>query len=293
MVQGFFAVLTAFVIWGFVPLFWRLLTDVPVLQVLAHRVVFCALIVVTWLSVRERLSWLAPLRAAPRLTLVLVVSSLLLAANGGLYVHGVTSGQVVATSLGYFINPLVNVLLGVVLLRERLTRSQWIAVGLATLGVAYLSYSAGALPWLSLALAGSFSAYGLIRKRVAFGALAGLAVECLLLLPLAFGYLVWVERAGVGAFGHAGLPTTALLAAAGAVTALPLAAFAYGARRLPYSTVGIVQYVAPSLQLACAVFAFKEPFARDQLLGFGLIWSGLVLYAFDVLTHRRDAPASV
>ncbi|MEN9581699.1 MAG: hypothetical protein RJA70_4708 [Pseudomonadota bacterium] len=284
--------LAAFVMWGFVPLFWRLLLDVPVFQVLAHRMFFCALVVVAWLSVRERTRWLAPLRKNPKLALVLVVSSLLLAINGGLYVYGVSSGQVVATSLGYFINPLVNVLLGVVLLRERLTRSQWIAVGLATLGVAYLSYSAGALPWLSLGLAASFGAYGLIRKLIAVEALAGLAIECLVLLPVAFGYLVWVEQAGVGAFGHAGFATSALLAAAGVVTALPLAAFAYGARRLPYSTVGIVQYVAPSLQLACAVFVFREPFARDRLIGFGLIWTGLAVYAFDLVTHHERAPAS-
>jgi chloramphenicol-sensitive protein RarD len=292
MARGFAAVLAAFVAWGVVPLFWRLLRHVPVFQVMAHRAVFCAIFVVGWLAVSQGTSWLEPVRGKPRLAGMLVVSSLLLAVNGGLYVYGVNSGRVVATSLGYFINPLVNVLLGVALLRENLTRVQWVAVGLAAAGVAYLSYRAGELPWLSLALAFSFGTYGLIRKTIAIESLAGLGLESLVLLPAALVYLIVVERSGVGAFGHAGMSTSALLAASGLVTALPLAAFAYGARRLPYSTVGIVQYIGPSLQLACAVFVFGEPFTADQAVGFALIWSALALYAADIVARERRRAAA-
>ncbi len=292
MSRGLVAVVAAFVSWGLVPLFWRLLGDVPTPELLAHRVVFCALFVGGWLTLGAGVSWVEPARRSGRVASALVLSSALIAINGGLYIYGVNTGQVVATSLGYFVNPLVNVLLGVLLLGERLRPAQWVAVAIATAGVVYLSVRAGALPWLSLALALSFGIYGLVRKTIAIDAMAGLGLEGMVLLPAAVAYLVWTEVHGGGSFGHAGASTSVLLVLSGIVTAAPLAAFSYGARLLPYSTVGIVQYVAPSLQLACAVFVFGEPFPLDRAMGFGLIWCALAVYAADALrASRTPAPA--
>lgn len=287
MSRGLAAAVFAFVFWGLVPLFWRLLAGVPVAEVMAHRAVFCALFVVGYLTFRERARFLEPIRRSPKVALTLVATSALVATNGGLYVYGVNTHQVVATSLGYFVNPLVNVVLGVVVLGERLDRLQRLAVVIATLGVAYLSVRAGSLPWLSLALAGSFGTYGLLRKTVAIEAVAGLGIESLMMTPIALAYLVHVEATVGGSFVHDGATTTSLLVASGLVTAAPLAAFAYGARQLRYSTVGIVQFIGPTLQLGCAVFVFREPFVRDQLIGFGLIWCALGIYAYDAVVTDR------
>jgi chloramphenicol-sensitive protein RarD len=197
------------------------------------------------------------------------------------------NGHVVESSLGYFINPLVNVLLGVALLSERLTRAQWTAVALAATGVAYLTIVAGSPPWIALTLAFSFGTYGLIRKVVKVDSLPGLATETLLLLPFATVYLLWCESAGTGALGHAGPAITALLIGSGPLTAIALFLFAYGARLLPYSTVGVLQYIAPTLQLACGVFAFHERFERTRAIGFALIWAALLIYAGEGLWLAR------
>jgi chloramphenicol-sensitive protein RarD len=197
------------------------------------------------------------------------------------------NGHVVEGSLGYFINPLVNVLLGVALLSERLTRAQWTAVALAAIGVAYLTIVAGSPPWIALALAFSFGFYGLIRKVVKVESLPGLAVETLLLLPFAMAYLFWCESAGSGALGHAGPAVTALLIGSGPLTAIALFLFAYGARLVPYSTVGVLQYIAPTLQLACGVFVLHERFERTRAVGFALIWAALVIYAGEGLWLAR------
>ena len=205
------------------------------------------------------------------------------------YVWGVGHGHVVEASLGYFINPLANVLLGVVVLRERLNGAQWTAVGIASAAVLYIALATGATPWIALTLAASFSTYGLLRKMVHVEALQGLAVETLVLMPIALGYLVWCEVNGTGAFGHSSALVNALLVGCGPITAVPLFLFAFGARRIPYSTLGLLLYIAPSLQLLCGIFLYHEPFAGARANGFILIWLALLLYAADGLWRARKA----
>ncbi|HEV3189221.1 MAG TPA: EamA family transporter RarD, partial [Polyangiaceae bacterium] len=208
------------------------------------------------------------------------------------YIWAVGRGHVVDSSLGYFINPLVNVLLGVALLGERPNRVQWVAVACAALGVAWLTVQAGRLPWIALALAFSFGGYGLIRKVIAVDALTGLAAETSLLTPLALAWLAWEGLKGAGVFGGADALLTAWLIISGVVTATPLALFAYGARRIPYSTIGIVQYLAPSLQLAFGVYVFGEPFSPVRAKGFGLIWMALAIYGADGFWRARQVRAA-
>jgi chloramphenicol-sensitive protein RarD len=196
---------------------------------------------------------------------------------------------VVETSLGYFINPLVNVTLGVVVLSERLNRAQWTAVAIAAAGVGYLTWTAGHPPWISMTLAFSFGLYGLVRKVVKVDALAGFATETLLLLPLGLGYLIWCEIAGTGVAGQIGISTNLLLMLGGPLTAIPLVLFAYGARRIPYSTIGLLQYIAPTMQLLLAVLLYHEPFGGARAIGFVFIWTALAIYAVDGVWRSRKA----
>ena len=279
--RGLAAAIAAYALWGVFPLYWYWLREVPSLQIIAHRVLWCAVFVVGYLLVRERLGWLRALRGKPKVIGLLAVSAVLISANWGIYIWAVTHGRVVEASLGYFINPLVNVLLGVLVLRERLLPAQWVAVALAAAGVLWLAFLHGQPPWISLALAFSFAIYGLIRKVAEIEAIPGLAVESLLLLVPALALLGWAEAAGTGAFGHGGGLRDALLVFGGALTALPLIGFAYGARRIPYSLVGILQYIAPTLQLLVGVALLGEPFTGTQAIGFGCIWIALGIYAVD------------
>jgi chloramphenicol-sensitive protein RarD len=201
----------------------------------------------------------------------------------------VNSGHVIETSLGYFINPLVNVLLGVLVLRERLNPWQWVAVAFAAAGVAYLTWFAGRLPWISLALAGSFGLYGLIRKVVSVDAVTGLASETLIMFPFGVAVLVWLGAQDRIAFGDLGRHVDVLLIVGGILTAVPLALFAYGARLIRYSSIGLIQYLAPTLQLALGVWLYHEPMPPARLIGFGLIWIALIVYAGDTLRRSRRA----
>ncbi|MGQ0697176.1 MAG: EamA family transporter RarD [Panacagrimonas sp.] len=285
--RGLAATLGAFLVWGLFPLYWRELQAVPSLQITAHRIVWCTLFVVGYLVWRHGLRWLPATLARPHAVPMLLASSLLISINWVLYIWAVNSGYVVETSLGYFINPLVNVLLGVLVLRERLNARQWFAVALAAAGVAWLTWSVGRPPWIALSLGISFGAYGLIRKMVSVESIPGLGVESLMMFVPAFGFMLWCEHSGVGGFGHVGRYEDALLIFAGAITAVPLIWFAYGARRIPLSLVGIMQYVAPTMQLLTGVFLFGEVFTRSQFIGFGCIWAALGLYAIDGLWRLR------
>jgi len=285
--KGFAAALAAFATWGLVPLYFKPLREVSAFQVVAHRAVWSCLLVLLCLALRAELNEVRAALVDRRILARLALAAVLISINWIVYVWAVAHDHVVDASLGYFITPLVNVLLGVAVLAERLTRAQWIAVALAVGGVADLTFETGHLPWISLALGFSFASYGFIRKVVQVEALAGLATETLLLMPVAIGYLVWCEATGSGALGHAGPAIAALLIGTGPVTAVTLFLFAYGARRIPYSSVGILQYITPSLQLACGVFAFGEPFERTRALGFALIWAALLVYAGDSLWRGR------
>ena len=286
--RGLAVTAATFVIWGVVPVYWHLLKAVPALQIMAHRVVWSALLVVGWLLLRDGWGWLRRLAAQPRALPALALSSVLIAFNWGLYIWAVNAGHVVETSLGYFINPLVNVVLGVLVLHERLRRLQWIAVGCAALGVAWLTVSAGSPPWIALGLAASFGLYGLVRKLVAVDPVAGLGLESLYLFLPALAYVLWAEAGHGGGFSGAwGLGTDLLLVFGGVVTAVPLVGFAYGVRRIPLSVVGLLQYIAPTLQFLIGVFVFAEPFDRSRLVGFACIWLALAVFVVDGLRNSR------
>lgn len=287
--RGLAAASAAFTIWGLFPLYLRPLSAVPATQVIAQRVAWSFLFILVWMLARGELGRLAAVLGKPRLLARLALSAFLITANWLVYVWSVAHSHVVEASLGYFVNPLVNVLLGVLVLRERLNGRQWLAVALAAIAVAYLTVLAGRPPWIACTLALSFSLYGLVRKVISVDALPGLATETLLLLPLALVYLGWCQATGTGAFSAGGPAVAALLVGCGLVTAVPLCLFAYGARTLPYSTLGVLQYIGPSLQLLCGVLVFHESFAPARAAGFALIWTALVVYAADGLWRSRAA----
>lgn len=277
--RGVLYTIGAFFIWGLFPLYWKPLHQVPALQIMCHRVVWSALFVAMILLWQRNWAWLGNALREPRRVAIFALSSLLLSGNWLIYIWAVNAGHVVEASLGYFINPLVNVLLGRVFLSERLTRPQTIAVALAALGVSWITFHAGALPWIALSLAGTFGLYGLLRKKAPLPSLEGLALETFLLTPLALGLLLWFQWQGNGAFGQFGFDKDALLMGAGVVTAVPLLLFASGARRLKLATVGLIQYLAPSIVLALGVWLYGEPFDQAHAVGFTLIWLALALYS--------------
>lgn len=285
--RGVAATAAAFFIWGLFPIYIAGLHSVSALQITAHRVAWSCLFVLGLLAFRREIGSIAVALKRPGVLLRLAASAILVSINWLAFVWAVNNNQTVDVSLGYYINPLLNVVLGILVLNERLNRLQWIAVAVATAGVAYLTYMTGTVPWVALTVASSFALYGLIRKVAKVEALPGLAIEMILLMPLAIGYLIWCETQGIGSFGHAGPMVETLLVLSCIVTATPLALFSYGARLLPYSTVGILQYIAPSLQLLCAVFVFGEPFQHARAVGFALIWVALAIYAVDGITRSH------
>jgi chloramphenicol-sensitive protein RarD len=285
--KGLLAAVASFAIWGLFPVYFKPLHDVPAAQIIANRIVWSCVLVFAWMLVRGELGKLRGLLTSPGILSRLSMTAVLISINWLVYVWAVGHGHVIEASLGYFINPLANVLLGLIVLRERLYRAQWIAVALVVIAVGYLAVATGAPPWIALTLAISFSLYGFMRKVISVEALPGLAIETLLLMPLAAGYLIWCNANGTGALGHAGLGVDALLLGCGPLTSVPLFLFAYGARLLPYSTMGLLLYLTPTLQLASGVFLYHEPFARARAFGFALIWLALLIYGGDGLWRAR------
>ncbi len=288
--RGFSAAVSAFLIWGLMPLYMRLLQTVPVLQITAHRMLWGCLVGFGWLAARGDIDQTWRALGNPQVRLRLCASATFIAINWSIFMWGIATHHVVEISLGYFIGPLLNVALGVVCFRERLNRLQWLSVAIAAAGVLYLTWAAGRPPYVSIALALSFGLYGLVRKTANVEALPGFTGETLLLLPFAAGYVLWSEFSGVGAMSHGSLDINLLLLVGGPLTAVPLVLFATGARRIPLFTIGLLQYIAPSLQLACAVLAFNEPFTGPRVVGFAMIWTALAIFALDgLLTSRRRA----
>ncbi|OYY64080.1 EamA family transporter [Sphingomonas sp. 28-62-11] len=278
----------AYLSWGLLPLYLRLLGNVPSLQLLSHRVVWSVLFLLFLVVITKQVR---PILAAARgrTLLLLMASALMIAVNWLVYIWSVQNAHVIEASLGYFINPLVNVAFGTLLLGERLRRWQGIAIGIAATGVVALAIIEGGAIWISLTLAASFSIYGLIRKVAAIDALGGLTVETVLLAPFLLGYLLIEGSAGRGSFGEGGA-TDWLLILSGIITALPLLMFAASARRLRYTTIGLLQFMSPSIQFGLAVLVFGEPLRADQAATFVLIWAGCALYAWDsVGASRADA----
>lgn len=293
MNAGVVHTLIAFVMWGLFPLYFRVIASVPPLEVVLHRSVWSLLFVLGLLAALRRFGWLRELARQPRRIALFAASALLLSCNWLIYVYAVQGGHVVEASLGYFINPMVNVMLGVLVLHERLRRVQWLAVALAASGVLWLTLQAGRPPWIALALALSFGLYGLIRKTASLGALEGFALETMLLAPVVLPLLAWSTLQGDNALLRGDLRLDAWLLLSGPLTAMPLLLFAAGARRLPLATVGLLQYVSPTIQLLLGVLVFHERFDPLRLVGFVLIWSALALYSLDGWrsASRSVAPA--
>jgi chloramphenicol-sensitive protein RarD len=281
MRNGMFFAAAAYILWGLFPVYFKLLKDIPPQQILMHRVLWSFLLLMGILGVRKQWRWLADIAKRPIVIAGFAASALLLSANWFLYIWAVNSGRVIDASLGYFMNPLVNVLLGYLLLGERLRAWQWCAVALAACGVLWLTWQSGHPPWIGLALAVSFGLYGLLRKTAALGALEGLALETMMLFPAALGYLIWLTLQQHNAFVAAPSSLQWLLIAAGPITAIPLLMFAIGARRIPMATLGLLQYMSPSLQLILGVWLYNEPFDHARMIGFIAIWAGLVVYSGD------------
>jgi chloramphenicol-sensitive protein RarD len=282
--------LGAYLIWGFLPLYFLLLAGVTAGEIVADRVVWSLVLLIGILAVAGRFGKLMAVLRNPRTLGLLAVSAALISVNWLIYIWAVQNGHVLAASLGYFLNPLVNVLLGVVVLGERLKRMQMAAVALAAAGVTVLASGAGTGLWISLSLAFSFGLYGLVRKVAPVESLEGLTVETALLTPFALAYMAWLASNDALVFGDApGL--TALLVLAGAVTAVPLLLFAGAARRLPYSTLGLLQYLAPTLQFLLAITVFGEAMTTAHIICFALIWWGLALYVLSSVRKPRPVPA--
>lgn len=294
MNRGVLAAAGAYICWGLLPLYWKQLQAVPALEILAHRMTWSLVFVVLLLALRRQWAWLRTTFANRRILLTYTISALLLALNWYLYIWAVNAGHVVETSLGYFINPLVNVILGVLVLHERLRLAQGAAIVVAAGGVLYLTFTLGSVPWIALVLAVTFGTYGLLRKTAALNALEGLALETMVLFPAALIYLLVLQGQARAAFVQTSVLTTLLLAGAGVATAIPLLLFATGARRLTLTTLGLLQYIAPTLQFLLGVFLYHEPVPMARLIGFGLIWLALGLYSAEGLLHsRRTLPATI
>jgi len=280
--------LGAYLLWGVLPLYFKLVDQVPASEIVAHRVVWSLLFLLVLAVFWKRCGNVGAALRSPKVLAVLALTAALIGANWLIWVWAVVNGHVLEGSLGYYLNPLVNVLLGVVALRERLSRPQGFAVALAAAGVAVLALGAGSALWISLSLAASFALYGFLRKVAPVEAIEGLLVETALLTPVALAWIFWLQAQGRGGFG-VDLTTDLLLTLAGAATAIPLLLFTAAAKRLPYSTLGFLQYIAPSLQFLLAVLLFGERLTTAHIICFGLIWTALAIFATDGLRRGRAA----
>jgi chloramphenicol-sensitive protein RarD len=287
--------LAAYSIWGLFPIYWKLIDVVPADQIIAHRIVWSFLLLglvrgvaIARQQPRERLT------GSPRVVGLYTAAAMLIAVNWFVYVWAVNHNFILETSLGYFITPLVNVLLGVVILRERLRTFQWVAIALAAAGVGYRAIVYGDVPWIALALAATFGTYGLVKKKAPLGPVAGLTLETGLLFLPAVVYLATVEAYGSGAFLQAHGTTRFLIAFAGPVTTLPLVLFAAAVQRIPLSVIGILQFIAPTIQFFLGVLVYMEPFNRQQLVGFTFVWAAVVVFAVEsILTRAQQRTAPV
>ena len=286
--RGVLLAVGAYVLWGLFPIYWKQLHTVAAVEIIAHRVIWSLVFVAAVLMASEHLKRFLTSIKSLKVVMIYALEGVLLSINWVTYVWGVNAGYVVEASLGYFINPLVSVLLGVIFLRERLRPWQWTAIAIAAIGVAYLTVHYRSLPWIGLVLAFTFGVYGLIKKCASLEAMEGQTLEMAVMALPALAYLFFLESQGVGTFGH-DLKLSGLLALGGAVTATPLLMFAAAARRIPLSMVGILQYIAPSLQFSIGVWVYGEELSTVRLMGFCFIWAALAIYTLEQLYVRRRA----
>jgi chloramphenicol-sensitive protein RarD len=287
--RGYLYGLTAYVMWGFFPIYFKLLRPSTPLEILSHRVIWSVVFISLLLAAMRNWRFLGRMLRNPRLFGGITVAALLIAVNWGVYIYGVNSSRVVETALGYFITPLVVVLLGVTVQRERLRRWQWIAVAVGAVAVVVLTVDYGRLPYIALTLAASFGSYSLVKKRLALPPAEGLFVESSVLALPALAYVIWLTVAGRAHFGHVSTGHTLLMIFSGLATAVPLLLFAGAANRVPMVGIGILQYVAPILQLAVGLLIYHEPMPAARLAGFGLVWVALIIFTVDALRQRTAA----
>jgi len=278
MNKGILNGLGAYVLWGFFPIYWKWLHQVPALQVIGHRIGWSFILLIILILITRQWQAFRTAALTSKTIAIYFVAAILLSVNWLVYVWGVNAGFIVETSLGYFINPLLSMLLGMIFFRERLRPVQWIPVGLAAAGVIYLTVAYGRLPWIALSLAFSFGFYGLVKKLAPLGSLYGLTLETALVFPIALAYLAFVNFTGTGSFLHEGPLTDLLLIGTGIVTSIPLLMFASAARQIPLTMIGILQFIAPTLQFLIGVFLYHELFDRSRLIGFGLVWLALIIF---------------
>lgn len=283
----------AYVLWGLLTIYWKALHGVPALEIMVHRMVWSLGFVLLLLAVRRHWAWLRPALRNRRIMLTYTTSAVLLACNWYTYIWAVNNNHIVEASLGYFITPLVSVLLGMLFLNERMRRNQVLAIVLAAAGVLFLTFVYGALPWIGLVIAATFGLYGLLRKTAALESVEGLTLETMVLFPLALGSMLWQQAQGTAAFGHANLSTTLLLVGAGAVTAPPLLLFAAGARRIRLTTLGLLQYITPTIQFLLGIGLYHEALSRERLIGFSIIWLALVMYSAEGFVHGQRATTAL
>lgn len=284
MQAGMFYAIASYVLWGMFPIYFKALeAEIPPVDIVMHRVLWSFLFLVIVLTVRKQWAWVAPMLRQPRVIGGFMASALLLTANWTTYIWAVNNNHIVEASLGYFINPMVSVALGFIFLRERLRPVQWLSIAIAAAAVLWLTWQTGHPPWIALTLAVTFGSYGLLRKTASLGALPGLALETALVLPLALAFLVYTTVQDQNTFVSASTSTKWLLVAAGPITSIPLLMFAAGARRLPLSLIGVLQYITPSLQLLLGVWLYNEQLDGARLVGFIAIWCALILYSVEGL----------
>jgi len=288
--RGFLLALGCYFFWGILPLYFKAMPDIPATEIVAQRVCWSLLFLALVVAARREIASVLAQMGNRRVVLALTASAVLIGINWLVYVFAVASGHILAASLGYFLNPLVNVALGVVVLKERLRRTQMVAIALALVGVLILAFSALDTLWISVLLALSFGFYGLIRKVAPVEPLPGLVIETVLLLPLALVWLVWIATQGEMHFGGH-MRSTVLLMLAGVVSSVPLLLFAQAARRLPLATLGVLQYIAPSIQFLLGYLIYQEPLGTGKLLSFLIIWVGLIIFTHDALRHLRRQAA--
>ena len=290
--KGVLFALAAYILWGFFPLYFKAIQQVSALQILAHRIAWGFVFTLAVVLVLRQWKEFRASVFNRRTFLIYAGASVVLGINWFTYVWAVITNHVVESSLGYFINPIVSVLLGVIFLRERLRTFQWVAIAMVTAGVVYLTITFGQLPWISLVLAVTFGFYGLLKKIAPLGALHGITLETAVLTIPSLVYLLIVNANGTGTFGHSTPLLDFLLVLSGPVTAIPLLLFATGARRIPLTTIGLLQYIAPTLQFLLGVLVFHEPFDQSRLIGFMIIWLALVLFSVENLLARRRTPSA-
>lgn len=287
MNKGILYGIGAYVLWGFFPIYWKLLHEVPALQVIGHRIGWSFILLLMYIILTKKWNDFRSASFNWKTVGIYSIAAVLLFFNWLIYVWGVNAGFIVETSLGYFINPLLSVLLGVIFLRERLRPLQWIPVTLAAIGVGYLTFVYGRLPWIALSLAFSFGFYGFVKKLSPLGSLYGLTLETAIIFPVALIYLVFVGFTGSGAFLHDGTLVDMFLVGAGLVTTIPLLMFASAAKQIPLTIVGLLQYIAPTIQFLIGIFIYKEPFDHEHFIGFAIVWVALIIFVVESYLVRR------